>query len=650
MAAAASFSPSPSAAIVETGLSEIQGFGEFLEQQKNRTYPDPETDSTVTIVFTFVAAVAILALLWIVFVVWSLVAVIIVLRKKWFRNHFRYPIVNRRAFYYYAATIIVPLCCLILTGQEKAGYIWSGDITPQVADKPYRKGTAEAASAISALLISQGIIAALFFVHFAYMRRRLSPIPEATASLGVFGIALPVGYYAWKYSGSDSFGAGVCATYSLFALGIYMYILISPGEEELVAEEPYRIVCKASGNHIYANDREFGADYTVGTYIQDFDKHGSFIMHEQLDGSYTITVEATGNWLYSNCELDQLVYADEPSWADENGEIDPFGSFFFEQEPDGSYRIRVKSSGNYLHANDDTSWEDYPDQLLSTRYQLVDDYSRFVLKRIASEIEGGFWEGDPHFRVQYLYFAMFVTTFNLPVSLVFGCFWSGFREAMFGSDEFQGQQHVARAQGLLGAVAVAGAGILFEKYIIQRRLRGIVGTARNMWRRRISRFFFAGSALPASLATLSSTYISQATLVLSTVATFSILCSIVCVSWRKMREIVWAFLHEKAHGVDHPRVVVGIYILGAVGACFPVAIIFGCICSSLASVQGGFEEIPGLLDAQFGVPLGICLFFATWTSLTAAWAARVVPQLQLFSSLLCKVKKRKMQQESKDLL
>ena len=166
MAASASFSPSPSGAIVETGLSEIQGFGEFLEQQKNRTYPDPETDSTVTIVFTFVAAVAILALLWIVFVVWSLVAVIIVLRKKWFRNHFRYPIVNRRAFYYYAATIIVPLCCLILTGQEKAGYVWSGDITPQVADKPYRKGTAEAASAISAFLISQGINAVLFFVHF----------------------------------------------------------------------------------------------------------------------------------------------------------------------------------------------------------------------------------------------------------------------------------------------------------------------------------------------------------------------------------------------------------------------------------------------------------------------------------------------------
>merc|ERR1712046_487546 len=81
------------------------------------------------------------------------------------------------------------------------------------------------------------------------------------------------------------------------------------------------------------------------------------------DADWRVAVSATGKfWQLDN----QMVTS-----ASQKAEA---STFRLERQVDGSYKIKVDADGQYLHVNG------LGDQLLSTRYQTNDDYSKFFLE------------------------------------------------------------------------------------------------------------------------------------------------------------------------------------------------------------------------------------------------------------------------------
>merc|ERR1712166_1111028 len=84
-----------------------------------------------------------------------------------------------------------------------------------------------------------------------------------------------------------------------------------------------------------------------------------------------ISVKADGKLWRANDDDDKIVSAGDTR--------DDYSVFVFEQQVDGSYRIRVKADGQYLHV------DGLGDELLSTRYQSDDEYTRFFVEYMSND-------------------------------------------------------------------------------------------------------------------------------------------------------------------------------------------------------------------------------------------------------------------------
>lgn len=141
------------------------------------------------------------------------------------------------------------------------------------------------------------------------------------------------------------------------------------------SDNSYKITTLATNRYWH----EHGCcDNIISTRYNFDDEWNKFNFERQNDGSFLIRGKASGKFLHEDGGGDKLLSTRyQPSPPDD------FSRFFLESiqgaEADlsGTYRIRVKADGLYLH--DDGGG----DQLLSTRYQVTDDFTRFRVSRNA---------------------------------------------------------------------------------------------------------------------------------------------------------------------------------------------------------------------------------------------------------------------------
>lgn len=139
--------------------------------------------------------------------------------------------------------------------------------------------------------------------------------------------------------------------------------------ERDIAPTERHISVKADGKLWRANDD----DDKIVSAGDTSDDYSIFVFEEQVDGSYRIRVKADGQYLHVDGLGDELL-----STRFQSG--DEYTRFFLESLSDGLWRLKLKATGKYLHASD------LDDNLVSTRFQTNDDYSKFVFTDAASQI------------------------------------------------------------------------------------------------------------------------------------------------------------------------------------------------------------------------------------------------------------------------
>jgi hypothetical protein len=138
-------------------------------------------------------------------------------------------------------------------------------------------------------------------------------------------------------------------------------VALSTNRELPAAERTISV--RATGKLWRADD---DGDSMVTTVTKE-DDFSIFILERQVDGSYRIRVKADGKYLHLHGTGDQLLSTRyQPD--------DDYTRFFFEgPDANGLWRLKVKANGKYLYAGDNDN------DGVGTNHQTADDYSRFSL-------------------------------------------------------------------------------------------------------------------------------------------------------------------------------------------------------------------------------------------------------------------------------
>jgi hypothetical protein len=125
----------------------------------------------------------------------------------------------------------------------------------------------------------------------------------------------------------------------------------------------YRVRVKADGRfwHLHGN-----VDNLLSTRYQPDDDFTRFSIVSSGDGAWRIRNKATGNFLYADDASGNYLIS---ARAEANDDHTVFLMFL---QPDGSYRIQNRATGRYVHEDGSN------DLLVSTRYQVDDDFTRFI--------------------------------------------------------------------------------------------------------------------------------------------------------------------------------------------------------------------------------------------------------------------------------
>lgn len=135
------------------------------------------------------------------------------------------------------------------------------------------------------------------------------------------------------------------------------------------------ITVRATDKLWRAND---DSDDIVAATSSEKDDFSTFILEHQVDGSYRIRVKGDGQYLHVDGQGDQLL-------STRYHVDDDYTRFFLEgPDADNLWRVKVKSTGKYLHAGENDAQE------VGTNYQTTDDYSKFSLIEAGEEAQTAF--------------------------------------------------------------------------------------------------------------------------------------------------------------------------------------------------------------------------------------------------------------------